>query len=268
MKGDIEKKAILVVSFGTSYKETREKTINEIVQRVAMAYPEYEVRQAYTSQMVIDKVKAKEGLEIDNVEEAMQKLVDEGYGTLIVQPTHIIAGNESTKMHEAIVPFKDYFVMVTIGEPLLSDPDDFQGVVDVLSGEMMLYSDLGVSIVLMGHGTDHCSNVVYSELENAFRQRGITNYYVGTVEAEPGVEEILGRVKETDTAKVILVPFMIVAGDHATNDMAGEDDDSWKKQFEAAGYEVECVLQGLGEYTGIQELFLTHIQDSMGFLLK
>lgn len=263
-----DKKAILLVSFGTSYSDTREKTIEQIAQRITVAYPEYEMRQAYTSQMIIDKLRmnTEDGFEIDNVEEAMQKLADEGFGTIIVQPTHVMAGFEYDKMCEIISAFTDKFVQVVIGEPLLSGPDDFQAVVQSFGSELMLYNDIGTGIVLMGHGTEHSSNAVYAELEKVFWDLGLTYYYVGTVEAEPGLAEIMDRLKETETTKVVLVPLMIVAGDHATNDMAGDDAESWKSRLEAAGYEVECTLRGMGEYMGIQDLLLSHVQDSINRL--
>ena len=265
-----EKKALLLVSFGTSYSETREKTIERIAQNIAMIYPEYQLRQAYTSQMVIDKVRAstEDFYEIDNVEEAMQKLADEGFGTLIVQPTHVMAGLEYDKMCEIVNSFTDRFETMVIGKPLLSDADDYQAVVQAFSSEMIPYDGMNTSIVLMGHGTEHSSNAVYSELQSTFEQMGMNQYYVGTVEAEPGLDEILGRIKESDTTKVVLVPLMIVAGDHAVNDMAGDGEDSWKTQFEAAGYEVECVVRGMGEYMIIQDLFSSHVQDSVNSLSK
>ena len=267
-KGDVNKKAILVVSFGTSYNETRAKTIDAIEEKIAAAYPDFEVRRAYTSQMIIDKLKSRDGLEIDNVEQALQRLVDEGFGTVVVQPTHVMAGIEFEEMLEQFEPFSDSFVLSITGEPLLTYGEDYDAVVKVLAEETASYNQEGTSIVFMGHGTEHDANAVYTTLEAAFAEEGFDNYFVGTVEAEPTLEDVMKKVEAAGSKRVVLIPLMIVAGDHATNDMAGDEEDSWKTQFKAAGYEVECVLKGLGEYPGIQDLMVVHVQDSLSFLPK
>lgn len=265
-KGDVNKKAILIVSFGTSYNETRAKTIDAIVAKVAAAYPDFEVRSAFTSQTIIDKIKSADGLEIDNVEQAMQKLADEGYGTLVVQPTFIMAGIEFFEMIERVDPYLKYFPTSVIGEAMLTYPEDFETVAKILIADTASYNDEGTGFVFLGHGTEHDGNEVYITLEEAFAHEGVDNYFVGTVEAEPTLEDVMKKVEATGSDKVVLLPLMITAGDHANNDMAGDGGDSWKNRFEAAGYEVECVLQGLGEYEAIQDLMVTHVQDSLDFI--
>ena len=263
IKGDIDKKAILLVSSGTDYQGGRELSIEQIAAGIRTSFPEYELRQAYTSQIVLAKLKETEGLDIDDVETAMQKLVDEGFGTLVVQPTHVIADNEFTKMCEVLVPFTDYFVQMKTGQPLLGGPEDYQRVTQALISELISFSNNGVSYVLMGYGSDHGSGTAYSGLENAFREQGLMDYYVGIAEAEPGITEILNQLKETDTSKVILISLMPVASDPDAGDMAAEAAGSWQDQLTAAGYKVEYVSQGLGEYLGIREIYLAHIYDCM-----
>lgn len=268
VKGDANKKAILVVSFGTSYNETRAKTIDAIEEKVAEAYPDYEVRRAFTSQMIIDKLKSRDGLEIDNVEQAMQRLVDDGFGTVIVHPTHVMSGIEFEEMLSQVDPFLDYFVNAITGEALLTYPDDFEALARTLIEDTADYNEEGTSIVFMGHGSEHQANEVYEKMEEAFAEEGYLNYFVGTVEAEPTLEDVMKKVEAAGSERVVLLPLMIVAGDHATNDMAGDEEDSWKTQFKAAGYEVECVLKGLGEYPAVQDLIVSHVQDSLDFLPK
>lgn len=265
-KGDVDKKAILVVNFGTSYNETRGKTIDAIEAKIAAAYPDFEVRSAFTSQTIIDKIKSRDGLELDNIEQAMQKLVDEGYGTLVVQSTFVMAGIEFKEMIERVNPYLKYFPTSVTGEALLTYPEDFEAVAKILIEDTASYNSEGTGIVFMGHGTEHDANEVYITLEEAFADEAADNYFVGTVEAEPTLEEVMKKVAETGADKVVLLPLMIVAGDHASNDMAGDEEYSWKTRFEAAGYEVECVLKGLGEYEGIQDLMVTHVQDALDFI--
>lgn len=261
---DPNKKAILVVSFGTSYHESRENTIGAIERSVAAAFKDYDVRRAFTSRMIIDKLRERDGLVIDSVEEAVKRLVEEGYGDLVVLPTHVINGIEYDGMIEQLLPYKDRFQNFAVGKPVLGTREDFTEVAGILVRETKGYRDHKTAVVFMGHGSDHEANGIYSELAQEFREAGYINYVVGTVEASPSLDDVIKQVEETGAKEVILIPFMIVAGDHVRNDMAGEDEESWKSRFRAAGYNVECVIKGLGEYEEIRQLLVKHVKQAMG----
>lgn len=257
------KPVLLVVSFGTSYNESRDATIGAVEQALADAYPEYEVRRAFTSQIIIDILKEREGLEIDNVDEALDRLVADGVKELVVQPTHIMSGYEYDDLIAALDDYKDKFDSVKVGAPLLTSEEDYDAVVRTLAEETAEYNVEGTAIAFMGHGTEHEANAAYAKLQQKFLDAGYSNYYVGTVEGEPLVEDVLEQIRATDTERVVLLPLMVVAGDHATNDMAGDEEGSWKDIFTKAGYEVECVLKGLGQYAGAQELYVAHAGEAI-----
>jgi len=261
--GDPNKKAVLVVSFGTSYNESREKTIGSVEKKIAEAFPDYDQKRAFTSQIIIDKLAQRDNEKIDNVEEAMKKLVDEGYGTLVVQPTHVMNGEEYDEMKELTEPFEKKFVSVKYGMPLLTSSDDYKDVVNAIVKDTPQLSDKTCAVVFMGHGTEHFANSAYSALDYRFKAMGYDNAFVGTVESYPDLDKIKEDLAKFKPKKVVLVPFMIVAGDHANNDMAGDEEDSWKTRLKKEGYEVECVLKGLGEYTGIQDMFVDHCKDAL-----
>lgn len=254
----INKKAILVVSFGTSHAETRAKTIGAIEKDIADAYPEYVVRRAFTSGMVIKILAHRDKLIVDDVNGAMEHLVGEGFQTVIVQPTHVINGDMNDQMVAMVRRYKDRFEELKFGRPLLTDTEDYQKVVRAIMDQ---FPDLNVNeaLVLMGHGTGHQVNTVYASLDNTFKDMGYSNVFVGTVEACPDIFAVMKQVRAYNPQKIILLPLMIVAGDHACNDMAGDGDDSWKNIFLRAGYEVRCILQGLGEFQAIRNIFLEHV---------
>lgn len=256
-------KAILVVSFGTSYNESRDITIGAVEEAITAAYPDYDVRRAFTSQIIIDILAERESLEIDNVEQAMDKLVADGITELIVQPTHLMNGYEYDDIVAEIENYKDQFETLAIGAPLLSSEEDFAEVISVITAETASLSNDETAIVFMGHGTEHEANAVYSELQEKLWADGYANYFVGTVEAEPTVEEILAVVQSGSYTTVVLQPLMVVSGDHASNDMAGDEEDSWKTIFTDAGYQVETVLRGLGEFAGIQQIYVKHVQAAI-----
>ena len=258
------KPVLLVVSFGTSYNDSRDVTIGAIEQALQAAYPEYEVRRAFTSQIIIDILREREGLEIDNVTEAMERLVADGVKDVVIQPTHVMNGFEYYDTIAEIAPYQDKFDSFKVGEPLLISEADYDQVVAAITEGTAAYNGEGAAIVFMGHGTEHASNATYAKLQQKLLDAGHSNYFVGTVEAEPTVEEVLEMVKESGASKVVLLPFMVVAGDHAHNDMAGDEEDSWKSVFTAAGFEVECVLEGLGQNTAIQQMYVQHAAQAMG----
>ena len=252
------KPVLLAVSFGSSYNETRDVTIGAVEAALQAAYPEYEVRRAFTSQIVIDILEEREKMEIDNVIEAMDRLVADGVKEVVVQPTHVMPGFEYDDVMAEIAVYADKFDSMKVGDPLLTSDDDYDALVASLLEETAEYNAEGTAIVFMGHGTHHEANETYSRLQKRLNAAGAANYFIGTVEAEPSLDTVLAAVQETEATKVVLLPLMIVAGDHATNDMAGDEEDSWKTAFANAGYEVECVLKGLGQYEGVQNILIAH----------
>ena len=252
------KPVLLAVSFGSSYNETRDVTIGAVEAALQAAYPEYEVRRAFTSQIVIDILEEREKMEIDNVIEAMDRLVADGVKEVVVQPTHVMPGFEYDDVMAEIADYADKFDSMKVGDPLLTSDDDYDALVASLLEETAEYNTEGTAIVFMGHGTHHEANETYSRLQKRLNAAGAANYFIGTVEAEPSLDTVLAAVQETEATKVVLLPLMIVAGDHANNDMAGDEEDSWKTAFANAGYEVECVLKGLGQYEGVQNILIAH----------
>ena len=261
--GDTE---LLVVSFGTSYNDSRRLTIGAIEGAIADACPDYSVRRGFTSQIIIDHVKSRDNVAIDNVKQALDRAVENGVKNLIVQPTHLMNGLEYNDLVDEVAQYSDAFEHLAIGKPLLTSEADFQAVEQAITEATAEYDDGKTAICFMGHGTEAASNAVYETLQDQLTQSGHENYYIGTVEAEPSLDTVLSAVQKGTYERVILVPLMIVAGDHANNDMAGEEADSWKSTFEAAGYQVECLLNGLGELESIQKILVEHAQDAIDSL--
>lgn len=253
-------KAILVVSFGTSYPETRKVTIDAIEQDIANAYPDYKIYRAWTSSMILQKLKSRDNIHYDTVKEAMERMRADGITEIIVQPTHVINGIENELMIQDALSYSASFTSIQFSTPLLTTTEDSFAVIEAIHAE---FSSLTAddALVLMGHGTTHYSNSIYAALDYTLKDKGYPNIFLGTVEAYPSIDSVLPKVKKLNPKRVILSPFMIVAGDHATNDMAGDEDDSWKSQFESAGFDVHCVLKGLGEYKSIRNLFLQHLEE-------
>lgn len=254
-------KAILVVSFGTSHTDTREKNIDRIEQDIQKAFPEYKVYRAWTSKMIARKLKNRDGIVIDNVAEAMSRMKQEGIQEVIVQPTHVISGIENESMIRDVTENAEGFTSVKTGAPLLTTQEDYEEMIQVLREEWKEIPNNDV-LVFMGHGTSHEANAVYALLDARLKESGLANFFIGTVEAYPSMATLIGEVKKLHPEKVHLTPFMIVAGDHARNDMAGEDADSWANQFQAAGYEVKCHLKGLGQYPGVRNMFIRHVREA------
>ncbi|WP_368234424.1 sirohydrochlorin cobaltochelatase [Anaerotruncus rubiinfantis] len=252
-------KVLLVVSFGTSYNDNRDLSIGSIENALQSAYPDYEVRRAFTSQIIIDKLKERDGLEIDNVTQAMDRLVADGVREVVVQPTHVMSGYEYDDVVAEVTPYADKFGSFKLGQALLIDDADYDELISVITEETKDYNADGTAIVFMGHGTEHEANATYAKLQEHLAKADYGNYFVGTVEAAPTLEDVLGLVKGSGATKAVLLPLMIVAGDHANNDMAGDEEGSWKSVFEKEGFEVECVLKGLGQYPGIQRMFVAHV---------
>ena len=263
---NVKDQAILVVSFGTSYNENRGETICAVENAIAEAFPEYDVRRAFTAQIIIDKVAKRDGVIIDNVKEALERAIEDGVTTLVVQPTHLMHGFEYNDLGEELAEYADAFENLVLAQPLLSTEEDFDRVADVLIDSTADYDDGETAIVFMGHGTEAESNHVYSDMQEVLVGKDKLNYFVGTVEATPSLEDVLEAIKAGDFTKVVLQPMMVVAGDHANNDMAGDDDDSWKSVIEGEGYEVECALKGLGSFEEIQAIYAEHTQEAIDAL--
>ena len=277
---DIGENEILVVSFGTSYNDSRVEDIKSIEDAIAEANPDWSVRRAFTAQIIINHVQARDGEKIDNMDQALQRAVDNGVKNLVVQPTHLMHGAEYDEMVEAIEGYRDKFESVKIAEPLLGEVgndasvinDDKKAVAEAVTAaavEDAGYDSLaaakedGTAFVFLGHGTAHTAKVSYSQMQTQMENLGYDNVFIGTVEGEPeetAVEAVIATLKDAGYTKVVLRPLMVVAGDHANNDMAGADADSWKSMLEADGSfeSVEAQISGLGSISAVQALYVAH----------
>ena len=277
---DIGENELLVVSFGTSYNDSRVKDIKNIEDALQEAYPDWSVRRAFTAQIIINHIQARDGEKIDNMDQALDRAVANGVKNLVVQPTHLMHGAEYDEMCEAVEQYRDKFDSVAIAEPLLGEVGedatvinaDKEAVAAAITAEAVKtagYDDAaaaaadGTAFVFMGHGTSHTAKVSYSQMQTAMQTLGYDNVFIGTVEGEPedtACDAVIEKVKEAGYTKVILRPLMVVAGDHANNDMAGAEDDSWLSQFNAADCfeSVDTQIAGLGEIGDIQQLYVDH----------
>ena len=252
------KPVILAVSFGTSYNESRDLTIGAVEAALQQAFPDYEVRRAFTSQIIIDKLKERDNLEIDNVTQAMDRLVNDGVKEVLIQPTHVMPGFEYDDVVKEVSAYTDKFEKLIIGKPLLTTNEDYDRLVTALADKTSALAAEDAAVVFMGHGTEHAANATYGRMQKRFDALGYKNYFVGTVEATPTLEDVIALCKDAGVKKVSLLPMMVVAGDHANNDMAGDEEGSWKTEFEKAGFEVSCVLEGMGQYPAVQQMYVDH----------
>ena len=260
---EIGEKELLVLSFGTSFNDSRRLTIGAIENDLEKAFPDYSVRRGFTANIIIDHVNRRDGILIDDVDAALQRAIDNNVKTLVVQPTHLMDGLEYNDLLEQVGAKSDAFDKVVFGKPLLTSDDDFKRVETAITDWTKDYDDGKTAICFMGHGTEAASNAVYQKMQDLLTADGFKNYYVGTVEASPSVDDVLKQVQAGDYERVILEPLMVVAGDHANNDMAGDEEDSWKSVFEDAGYKVECLVRGLGENEAIRKLYVEHAQAAI-----
>ena len=260
---EIGENELLVLSFGTSYNDSRRLTIGAIEDALEKAFPDYGVRRGFTANIIIDHVNRRDGILIDDVDAALQRAIDNNVKTLVVQPTHLMNGLEFNDLKDAVGAKADAFDKVVFGEPLLTSDDDFKRVEQAIVDWTKDYDDGKTAICFMGHGTEADSNSVYQKMQDLLTADGYANYFVGTVEATPSVEDVLAKVQAGDYERVILEPLMVVAGDHANNDMAGDEDDSWKSVFEKAGYKVECLVRGLGENEAIRQIYVDHAKAAI-----
>ena len=285
---DIGENELLVVSFGTSFNDSRVKDIKGIEDALQAAYPDWSVRRAFTAQIIINHVQARDGEKIDNMQQALDRAVANGVKNLVVQPTHLMHGAEYDEMMEMIDEYKDKFEHVAVAEPLLGEVGADAAVInadkeavakavtaaavkDAGFDSLEAAAEEKVAFVFMGHGTSHTAKVSYSQMQTAMQTLGYSNVFIGTVEGEPeetACENVIEAVKAAGYTKVILRPLMVVAGDHANNDMAGADDDSWLSQFQASGdfASVECQIAGLGEIEDIQQRYIEHTKAAIDSL--
>lgn len=261
------KKVILVVSFGTSYNDTRDITIGAIEEDIKKTYTDYEIRRAFTSQIIINKLKTRDKIEIDNVTQAMEKLVKDKFNTVICQPTHVMNGYEYDDMLKDVNIFKGKFKNLTFGTPLLTSVQDYKNIVNAINEEIPKLNT-NDAIVFMGHGTEHFANATYAALDYQFKENGNKNIFVGTVESYPDLYTLLKQIKKLNPKKIYLMPLMVVAGDHANNDMAGNHKGSWKTTFESEGFEVEPILKGLGEYKTVRKIYVEHVKKAIELIEK
>lgn len=257
------KPIILVVSFGTSYDDNRDLSIGAVEADITAAFPEYEVRRAFTAQTVIDILGDRNDLDIDNVTEAMDRLVADGVTKVVIQPTHVMNGAEYDDVMAEIAPYADKFEVMAVGAPLLTTHEDYEAVIEALLADNENAGSADTALVYMGHGTHHFANATYSQLEAMMHAEGYENAFVGTVEGFPTLEVVQSQVTAYGAKKIVLMPLMVVAGDHASNDMAGDEEDSWKVILTDAGFEVECVLEGLGQNAGIRAIYIDHIKAAI-----
>ena len=282
---DIGENELLVVSFGTSFNNSRVEDIGGIEKALIEAYPDWSVRRAFTAQIIINHVQARDGEKIDNVEQALDRAVANGVKNLVVQPTHLMHGAEYDELVDALDSYKDKFETVTVAEPLLGEVgadaivvnDDKANVAEAITAEAVKTAGFdsldaakedGTAFVFMGHGTSHSAKISYSQMATQMSDLGYDNVFIGTVEGEPeetACEAVIEAVKEAGYTKVVLRPLMVVAGDHANNDMAGEDEDSWKSMFNASGAfeSVDCQIAGLGEIDAIQQIYVAHTKAAL-----
>lgn len=285
---EIGENELLVVSFGTSFNDSRVKDIKGIEDALQEAYPDWSVRRAFTAQIIINHVQARDDEKIDNMQQALDRAVANGVKNLVVQPTHLMHGAEYDEMNELLDRYKDKFEGIAVAEPLLGEVGDDATVINAdkeavakaITAEAVKtasYDDVaaaaedGTAFVFMGHGTAHVAKVSYSQMQTTMETLGYTNVFIGTVEGEPedtSCEAVIEKVKEAGFTKVVLRPLMVVAGDHANNDMAGDDEDSWLSQFKAADCfdSVDTQIAGLGEIGDIQQIYIDHAQAAIDSL--
>jgi len=272
MQNTAKKKAILVVSFGSTYEETMKRNIESTENKIRSAFPGYDVFRAFTSRMVIRRLAERDGIQVDTEKQALERLQAAGYQEVYVQPLHIVAGEEYDKVKRIVAAYahakEKAFERIAIGRPLLyymgqeEQPDDYLAVIEAIQTQLAKL-DSSEAVVFMGHGGVHPANAAYAVLQMKLEQAGFAHIYVYTVEGFPSFESVLGKLQQRKVRKVKLIPFMLVAGDHANNDMASDEPDSAKSQLLEAGFEVETQLAGLGENTAIQDIYLQHLKDAI-----
>ncbi|MEY8387529.1 sirohydrochlorin cobaltochelatase [Oscillospiraceae bacterium 38-13] len=254
---------LLVVSFGTSYNDSRRLTIGAIEAALEREFPDWSVRRAFTSRTIIDRVLRRDGQAIDSVDQALDRAAGNRVKRLVIQPTHLMDGLEYHDVANEAARYAGVFAALAVGAPLLASEEDFRILARTMAEITEKYDDGETAVCFMGHGTEAASNAVYSKMQQVLARAGHGSLFVGTVEAAPTLDDVLALVKAGNYKRVVVQPMMIVAGDHANHDMAGDGEDSWKTAFEREGYEVVCVLKGLGEYEAVRLLLADHARAAM-----
>lgn len=263
---EIGEKEILVASFGTSFNDSRRLTIGAIEKAITDNFADYAVRRGFTAQIVIDHIQKRDGVAIDNITQALDRAEANGVKTLVVAPTHLMDGIEYNDVVDEIAKRADGFEKVVVSKPLLSSDDDFNRVAEAIYQDTKAYDDGETAICFMGHGTEAESNAVYAKMQETLKSLGYNNIIIGTVEAAPTIDDVVAAVKAGGYKKVVLQPLMVVAGDHANNDMAGDEEDSWKSILTKEGFEVNAVLKGLGEIEAVRQIYVEHVQAAISTL--
>lgn len=253
------KKGLLIVSFGTSFLDALERDIVPVEKALAAAFPNYSIYRAFGSRMIISKLRARDQIQIASIQEALDEMAHMGIEELLIQPTYLIHGIEYDSLIEAVRENANRFQSVCVGRPLLSLTDDYLALAGGITEEFP--KEKGI-LVLMGHGTEHNANAAYLALETVFRKQGHSHVYVGAVEGYPDIDLICRELRNDGTTSVTLSPLMLVAGDHANNDMASDEPDSWKRKLLEIGVKSNCIIRGLGSYSFIQELFVNHAKEA------
>lgn len=257
----MKKEALLVVSFGTSYEETRKKTIEAIEKDLRQAFPQRKFYRAWTSERIRKKLRETQGLAYDNVSEAMERMLQDGITDVLIQPTHMMPGVEYEAAKETICSYRGRFEELRLGAPLLAEEKDLRDLAKAIEDIFAEIKDSEM-LALMGHGSPCAMFPVYEGLEECFKQDGFGHFFVGTVECEPGFGAVLRQAQERKPDRVYLTPLLVVAGEHALHDMAGEASDSWKSQLEKEGLETVCIVRGMGEYSGVRDIYVSHALEA------
>ncbi|CBZ02835.1 sirohydrochlorin cobaltochelatase [Clostridium botulinum] len=256
------KRAILVVSFGTSYEQSLKDCIEGTENFIKESFKDYDIKRAFTSYMIINKILKRDNIKINNPIEALEELKNEGYEEVIVQPLHIMFGEEYEKIERAVLKFKDEFKTLKLGKPLLFKNEDYKIATEALKTQLPKLNK-EEAIILMGHGTEHPANAAYFQFDYYLREHINPNIYLCSVESDPSIKSIIPKLKKSIVKNVLLMPFMLVAGDHANNDMAGEDEESWKNVLEKEGFKVDLYLKGLGANREFQKIYRDHIKEEI-----
>ena len=281
---------ILVVSFGTSFNDSRVADIGSVEKAIQAANPNWSVRRAFTAQIIINHIQARDNEKIDNMEQALERAVSNGVKNLVIQPTHLMRGAEYDELVEVVNDYEDKFESVAVAEPLLGKVgsnasvinQDKQTVAVAITAEAVktagfasleAAAEKGTAFVFMGHGTSHSAKISYSQMASQMEKLGYENVFIGTVEGEPeetSCENVIEAVKDAGYSTVVLRPLMVVAGDHANNDMAGDDEDTWKSMFNASGNfeKIDCQIAGLGRIAAIQQMYVDHTAEAVASLKK
>ncbi|MBV4437498.1 sirohydrochlorin cobaltochelatase [Clostridium tyrobutyricum] len=258
----MSKKGILVVSFGTSILNILKSCIESTENSIKNAFKDYEIRRAFTSNMIISKLKRESNIYIDTVDEALSKMEEEKFDELYIQPLHIIPGDEYDKILRYSQKYNHKFKKLVVGRPILYREEDYRIAAEALKKQLP-ENYQGKAVILMGHGSSHPINASYSMMENILADAGVKNIFIATVEGYPILENVVLKLRKQHIKDIMLMPFMLVAGNHVVEDMSGDNENSWENRLKKLGFKVELYLHGLGENTAFHQIYINHIRDSI-----